>query len=447
MKNDTRPRPAKPHSDAVSTPSLESGYVPATDTRSVPGKPKTALTDTQCRNAKPKAKPYKLTDPASRGLYLWITPNGSKTWRRRVSVDGKETTATLGNYPDMSLTDARRAAADVRAMAKEGVNPSLAKKAEEQAKRAERSNTFEAVAREFIDHRRPHVAPETAEDMETRFTGYLFPKIGTLPIADIDAPTLLHHLQAIAKQSAHMAKKQRADASRVFRYAMVTGRCTADPAAAVDGMLPKTRVEHRARLRIEDMGGFFKRLKAGSIGASTQNALRLLILTAVRPGEVAGARWEEFDFERNEWAIPAERTKKRRAHIVPLSTHALDLLDQQRLLSGRLEHVFPNARQPRKPLWPETLLQALRRLDYTGEEATAHGFRGTFSTTMHEHGWRSDVIEMQLAHVDRDTTRRSYNAAQHLPERRKLLQAWGDMLATLERDEALKVIPMRRVQA
>jgi len=456
-KNDTRLTTASPHSGEVSSEPLEGEFIPGSSANPAPAKAKkppatpkeptkakTALTDAQCRNAKPQDKPYKLTDAATKGLYLWITPGGVKTWRRRVYMDGKETIATLGTYPATNLTAAREAAKETKAKAAEGITPVQAKEAEVLAKRALVKDTFEDVAMQFMNHRRPHVEPETVADMETRFRGYLFPKIGDIPIADIEAPAMLQHLLGIASESAFMARKQRADASRVFRYGMVTGVCKADPAAAVTDMLPSPKTEHRARLPLEAMGAFYKRMNASNMGASTKAAFRLLILTATRPSETAGARWEEVDFERATWTIPAERTKKRRAHVVPLSNQALDVLEAQYSLSGNLEHVFPNIRQPGKSIWAESLLAALRRMDYEASEVTSHGFRGTFSTAMHEAGWRTELIEAQLAHLDTDSTRRSYNAAQYLSERRELMQAWGDMLETLEHGEARKVVPFKR---
>jgi len=445
-KKDTRLSRSNPDPGKVSCEQIESEFIPgsrasssAANAKNHPARAKeptrlNALSDAQCRNAKPHEKPYKLTDPATRGLYLWVAPNGSKTWRRRVYIGGKETIATLGTYPAMNLTAARASANVTKEKAAEGITPVQAKQAEAMAKRAALKDTFEAVAFQFMNHRRPHVEPETVADMETRFRGYLFPKIGGVPIADIEAPAMLQHLLDIARDSAFMARKQRADASRVFRYGMVTGVCKADPAAAVTDMLPSPKTEHRARLPLEAMGQFYKRMNASNMGASTKAAFRLLILTATRPSETAGARWEEVDFERATWIIPAERTKKRRAHVVPLSNQALDVLEAQYSLSGNLEHVFPNIRKPGKPIWTESLIAALRRMEYEAHEVTSHGFRGTFSTAMHEAGWRTELIEAQLAHLDTDSTRRSYNAAQYLKERRGLLQAWGDMLEALEQE-------------
>ena len=449
MNADKGRKGVKPNSSAVSNDSGRTHFIEenaeAVPTERVTRTKASVLTDTQCKNAKPSEKPYKLPDASTKGLYLLISPNGSKLWRFRFKIDGKESTAALGAYPAVSLKEARLEAETARTNAKNKTSPVAMRKIQEAERKAKDDNTFRAVAMRFMDGMRPHVAPETIEDMHTRFSGYLFPRIGDIQIAAITPAMLLVHFQEIALQSPHMAKRQRSDASRVFKQAVIFGLCPHDAAAAVVGQLPAPKTKHRARLRADEVPGFFKRMDNSGMTANIKHALQLVALTAVRSNEAAAAKWDEIDFQRKEWTIPAERTKKRRLHIVPLSTQVVSLLEAQHYLSGHGDYIFPNIRNPHKPTWTETLIAAIRRLGYSGDELTTHGFRGTFSTWANEHGFRSDAIEMQLAHVDEDKTRSSYNAAEYMPERRQILQAWADAIDTMN-DEAKSsnVIPMRR---
>lgn len=407
-----------------------------------------ALTDAKARTAKPAAKPYKLAD--AEGLYLLVSPNGSRLWRWKYRIDGKENVYALGEYPETGIADARKARDAARVLVRQGIHPSHHRKARQALQAAENANTFEAVAREWIGKKAPGWSPYYLKQVEMFMGADVFPYVGALPIRNVTAAHLLEIVHRIEKRgAASVALLVRQWCSAVFRYAVATLRADADPAAALKGAVSRPKVQHRKPLARADIPRFVAALETYGGYRTTVIALRLAMLTFVRPGELRAAEWTEFDLERAEWRIPAERMKMREAHIVPLSRQALELLKELQTLSGGQRWLFPNYRRPRTCMTATTLNRALERMGFNGRDTvgfSAHGFRATASTILNELGYRPDVIERQLAHKERNKVRASYNRAEYLAERAAMMQAWADLTDEMAKP-AGNVIPGRFGQA
>lgn len=348
----------------------------------------------------------------------------------------------LGEYPDMGLADAREALSAARALVAKGVNPAHERKAAKFARITEGGNTFRAVALEWMEQLRAKGrTPYYMRQIESAFAADVFPAIGALPIRDVSAAHLLRIIKGVEKRGAEVtALNIRQWCSAVFRYAVATLRADSDPAAALKGAVHRPRTEHHAHLTPKELPAFLKALEAYRERGQPQTviALRLLLLLFVRPGELRAAKWHEFDLDEAEWRIPGERMKMREPHLVPLPPQAVELLRELHTITGTSEWLFPNARDPRKPMTGTTTNRALEYMGYGGR-VSSHGFRGTASTVLNEAGYREDVIERQLAHKPRNTVRASYNHAQYLPERRQMLQDWADMVSAWA--AGAKVIP------
>lgn len=401
------------------------------------------LTDAAIRNAKPTASQFKLAD--SGGLYLLVKPSGAKLWRLKYRIDGKENAFAIGEYPDTSLSDARAARDAAKDLVKQGIHPSHNRQSEKAARILEGANTFEAVALEWIAQRKPKWAPYYLRQVDRFMAADVFPYIGTMPIRSVTAADLLAIIKRIEKRGAEtVALMVRQWCSAIFRYAVATLRADTDPAAALKGAVHRPKIEHRKPLERDQIGDLIKALDEHGGYRTTVIALRLLLLTFVRTVELRAAKWDEFDLERSEWRIPAERMKMRTPHIVPLSRQAVELLLELRKLTGSGEYLFPNYRTPKTCMTATTLNRALERMKFAGKEGigfSAHGFRSTASTILNEAGFRPDVIERQLAHAERNKVRASYNRAEYLEERRAMMQQWADMI---EEMGAGKVIPIKR---
>jgi integrase len=400
-----------------------------------------ALSDTQIKQAKPTDKPQRLFDGG--GLYLEIKPSGGKLWRLKYRYDRKEKLLSLGSYPEVSLKQARKLRDDARALLAAGTDPSEQRKAERQAHELAVLSTFEAVAYAWLAHRTSAWGEGTRVGIEASLKNHVFPRIGAKPIADIQPADIRQVVQAIEAQGAgDLAGRVFQRVRSIFRYAIAHDVTSSDPSYPLkpaEIFKPRT-VTHRAAMAESDVPLFLHRLAQYEGDPTTCAALTLLMLTAVRPGELRGARWEEINTERALWRIPAERMKMKTEHTVPLSTQALALLAQLHPLTGHGPLVFPSPFYPGKSLSDGTLNSALARMGYKGL-ATAHGFRTLFSTCANEAGWNSDHIEKQLAHEERDEVRGAYNRAQWLAERAKLMQWWADRIDTLR--QGAEVIPFK----
>ena len=395
-----------------------------------------ALSDTAIRNAKPGAKPVRRFDGG--GLYLEVAPSGGKWWRLKYRHDNKEKRLSLGTYPDVGLKAARERRDAARKQIAEGIDPSAARQETKHAKQRDALSTVEAVSRAWLAHRASGWTPGTLEAITASLENHVFPALGARPIREIAARDIKQVVQAIDKQgSGETAGRVFQRLRSIYRYALSEDLVEADPTYPLKpAEIFKPRdVSHRLALAEGDMPALFGKLDAYEGDPSTKAALELLILTAVRPGELRGARWKEIDDSRSLWRIPAERMKMGAEHLVPLSTQALTVLGSMRSVSGGHDLVFPSPFYPGKSLSDGTLNSALARLGYKGI-ATAHGFRTLFSTCANEAGWNSDVIEKQLSHEERNDVRGAYNRAQWFPERAKLMQWWADRLEALQQGKA-----------
>lgn len=395
------------------------------------------LTDTTIRNAKPRGKDTKLFDGG--GLFLLLKPTGARWWRLKYRFGGKEKLLSLGGYPTITLKEARERRDEAKRLIAHGVDPS----AQRQAAKAELADNFEAVAREWFAKLAPTWAPSHADKVLRRMELYLFPWIGSRPVGRISAPELLNCLRRVeARGKLDTALRAKQNAGQVFRYAIATGRAERDPSTDLRGALaPPVRTHYPT---ITDPAKFGELLRAidGYTGTfPVACALKLAPLTFTRPGELRKAEWGEFDLDAAHWRIPAERMKSRVPHVVPLSAQAVASLRELSPLTGCGRYLFPS-RDGKGHVSENTLNAALRRLGYERGDFTVHGFRATASTLLNEQGWTRDAIERQLSHGERDKVRAAYNHAQHLPERRRMMQAWADYLDQLRMGTG-KVVPVR----
>jgi integrase len=398
------------------------------------------LTHPALRGAKPHEKPYKLGDGG--GLYLLVNPNGALWWRLKYQFEGREKLLSLGVYPRVSLQQARAIRDEARKAIANGIDPS----AKRQAEKFSTANTFEAVGREWLSLLENKLAPATYAKAAWTLETLVYPYIGSRPIAKLSATDVLKVLKRIEDRGFHeTAHRARQRCSQVFRYAVQTERALHDVTADLRGALAPVLSEHHAAITEPARIGELLRAIDGYTGHFvTAFALKLAPLLFVRPGELRHAEWAEFDSEGHEphWRIPAEKMKMGEQHIVPLSKQALALLRDLRLRTGNGPYVFPSILSRSRPMSDNTVNAALRRLGYTRDEMTGHGFRTLASTCLNEQGYHPDLIELQLAHAERNQVRAAYNKAQRLPERRKMMQAWADYLDGLR--ASANVFPFRR---
>lgn len=390
-----------------------------------------ALTDVKIRKTKPQPKAYKLTD--EKGLFLLVAPNGSKYWRFKYRFAGKEKLLAMGVYPEVTLADARETRDKARKLLANQTDPGIAKQISKRSVIQASENSFEAIAREWYAKFSPKWVPSHGERILRRLECDIFPWLGNRTISEIKAPELLAALRRIESRGAiETAHRALQNSGQVFRYAIATGRAERDISSDLRGALAPVRKRHHASITEPKAIGDLMRTIRGYQGSFiTKCALQLAPLFFVRPGELRHAEWEEINFEISEWRIPGPKMKMRSTHIVPLSTQAILLLREIQALTGMGKYVFPAVNNSNRPMSNNTITGALRRLGYSKEEMTGHGFRSMASTILNEHGWNRDAIERQLAHAERNSIRAAYNYAEFLPERRKMMQHWADYLDTL----------------
>ncbi len=396
------------------------------------------LTDTAIRNLKPSPKACKLFDGG--GLFLLVKPNGARLWRMKYRVDGREKLISFGQYPDVPLKSARERRDEARRQLAAGVDPS----AKRQAERAAHADTFEAIAREYLELKAKSLSARTYAKKLGRFEAFAFPYIGKLPIKAITAVQLLTALRRVEERGKHeTAHRVRAECGEVFRYAVATGRAERDPTTDLRGALAPVVVRnHPAITEPLKIGQLLRAIDGYEGQPATECAFKLLPLVFVRPSELRCAEWAEIDLESAEWRIPGSRMKMREQHIVPLSRQAVALLRELQPITGAGRYLFPSLRTTERPISNNTLNAALRRLGYSGDEMVSHGFRSMASTCLNEQGWHPDLIELQLAHAERNKVRAAYNRATRLAERRKMMQAWADYLDGLR--AGAEILPFRR---
>lgn len=396
-----------------------------------------ALSDVAIRNAKPRAKPYKMGD--SLGLFLLVQPSGGKLWRQKYRMDGREKKLGIGTYPEVSLSEARRRRDEAREMIAAGKDPSREKQRDRLRARESVGDTFALIAKEYCDKRKRDGqkgwAPATASRSEY-LLGLLSGSIGRMPIGEIEPADVLAAVRKIeSKGNLESARRTLQLASSVFRYAVATARLSSDPTRDLKGALTAPTVTHFGA--ITDARGVGELLRAidGYEGLGIAKlALQIAPHVFVRPGELRHAEWSEFDFDNALWTIPAEKTKMRKPHHVPLSQQTLAMFKELRVVTGPEGYVFPSVRTRSRPMSENTINGALRRLGYTSDEMTAHGFRAMASTLLNESGkWSPDAIERALAHGESNKVRAAYHRGAHWKERVEMAQWWSGHLDTLRR--------------
>ncbi|WP_442755868.1 tyrosine-type recombinase/integrase [Methylocystis sp. JAN1] len=389
------------------------------------------LSDAAIRAAKPRSKVLKLSDGG--GLQLWVLPSGVKSWNFAYRFAGKQKKLTIGQYPAIGLKEARSAREDAKRLLALSQDPGQQKRLDKANKAAAEANTFRAIAAELLDKkRREGLAKVTLEKFEW-LLAHVAPTLGKRPIGEISAAEVLAAIRPVEMAGKHeTAVRIRGRVGEVFRYAIATGRCENDPTIALRGALVRPKPVHRAAILAPAPFGALLRAIDGYSTVSTRIALQLLALTFVRPGELRHAEWSEFDLQRRVWEIPAGKMKMRRPHRVPLAQQAVALLEELRPLTGHGRYLFPSERSRERPISENTLNAALRRLDFSKDEMTSHGFRAAASTMLNESGkWNSDAIEAQLAHVEKNAVRRAYARGEHWDERVKMMEWWAGKLDAL----------------
>jgi integrase len=397
------------------------------------------LTEIAIRNAKPADKLKKLSD--GRGLQLHIFPNGSKLWRVAYRYDGKQKLLAVGNYPDVPLTKARERALEVHRRLDDGLDPSHVRKLERITGALARAETFGTIADEFMAKCRARDLADVTVAKKEWLLGFALADLKDRPIREISAAEVLASLRKVEKRGTlESARRLRSVIGQVFRYAIATARAENDPTIALHGALTPPKVKHRAAI--------LDRVRLGELMAAvdsyeglptTRAALQLAPLVFVRPGELRMAKWPEFNLEAAEWLIPAERTKMRREHLLPLSRQAVAILEALRPLTGYdgQGYLFPSVRTHAKPMSENTLNKALRSLGFGKGEACTHGFRATASTFLNESGlWSGDAVERALAHQEQNAVRRAYARGTYWDERVRMAQWWADWLESAKNTSA-----------
>ncbi|WP_145598738.1 tyrosine-type recombinase/integrase [Yersinia alsatica] len=401
-----------------------------------------ALTARQVDSAKPKDKDYKLSD--ERGLFLLVKPNGSRYWRVKYRIAGKEKKLSLGVYPDVSLAEARLKRDDARKVLAEGGDPSEKKQLEKITRKLAVEHTFKALAMEWHSYKSATWSESYAESVQEALNKDIFPYVGKRPVAEILPLEMLEVLRLIEKRGAlEKMRKVRQYCNQIFRYAIATGRATVNPASELTSTLTAPKTEHFPHLSAHELPEFLGSLEGYSGSPITRLATKLLLLTGVRTIELRAAEWQEFDFNNSLWTIPESRMKMRRKHIVPLTPQITAILRELQVFTGQYRLVFPGRCDINKPMSEASVNMVLKRIGYDGK-ATGHGFRHTMSTILHEKGFNSAWIEMQLAHMDKNSIRGTYNHAQYLEQRREMLQWYGDYVDGLEKLGAGGVVELHK---
>lgn len=383
------------------------------------------LTELAIKHLKPKPKAYRVADGG--GLCIEVSPAGGKLWRWRYYYLGKPQMLALGKYPAVSLAQARKKRDEARALLESGKNPSREKKIGKLRKAHENANTFELIARRSMETRGHGLNEKYRTQCLARMEQHVFPKIGALPITEITIPDVVEVIEAISKRgTVETAKRMKQIISQAFRYAAQRGLCQYNPAADLRDILPSKQQKHHACIPMEELPDLLNKIEARG-NDFTKYAMQLLMLTFVRTGELIGAKWEEIHWEKQEWHIPKERMKMKRPHVVPLSRQTLAILRELQKLTGDKTYLFHSPASKSMHISNGTVLMGLRRMGYKNQ-MTGHGFRTLASTILNEQGYAPDVIERQLAHEDEDKVRAAYNRAEYLPERKKMMQDYADIL-------------------
>jgi len=396
------------------------------------------LNDIRCRNAKPQAKPYKLTD--AKGLYLEVKPNGVKAWRYRFKLSDKESVYGIGDYPAIPLVDARKKREEARELVKQGINPARNRQQEKIKRVQEDANTFEAVALKWLALKDwEEVTKSRRLDMLKRV---VFPSIGALPVKQVKSKMLLDVLKVAAdKNGVSVMSEAKRTIYGIFSLALEDEMVDGNPVREWELSLPKNKTQHKRALADEEIGQLLRDLAGYQRNFQTVAAFRLMWLTLCRPSEAIEAQWSEFDLDAAIWRLPAERMKKRKEHVTPLPTQAVEVLRAMHGITGQHTHVFPNRDDRTKPMTDAAMRQALKNMGWSGKYSP-HATRTTGSTKLNEMGYSSDWIEKQLAHLEINAVRRTYNHADYMTDRTKMMQHWADFIGGLK--DGAKVLPFKK---
>lgn len=389
------------------------------------------LTHLECLNAKPKTKTYKLFD--ENGLFLQVYPTGSKHWRYRYSLHGKQKSVTLGSFPDTTLIVARETLETVKSQLKEHIDPHLKQREERQLAKYQSAQTFKSIAKEWHELNKDSWSEKHAKYVLRRLELHTFPQIGSYPIAQLTPAMMMACLQKVEKSGSEMTRRVMRMCSHIFQYGIATGRGDRDLTIGLKYGLKKYKSGHYAAVTLDELPDLVKKIywNDARLFKQTHLCLKLMLFTAVRTCELIEARWAEIDLEKAIWIIPAQRMKTRKLHKVPLSTQALALLQQLKEMNGKRDFVFPSIPRPRKPMSNATILKALDNLGYKNK-MTGHGFRSVFMGVCKQHlGYRHEPVDRQLAHAPRNSVDRAYDRADYLPERIIIMQHYADYIEGL----------------
>lgn len=386
------------------------------------------LSDRQLKTVKAKDKDYVLSD--GEGLQLRVRSNGSMLWNfnYRDPVTKNRINMGLGTYPELSLANARKKVIEARELLAQGIDPKVQRKADNEAKRAQTEHTLENVASAWFELKKHSVTPAYAEDIWRSLTLHVFPSLKTTPLADITAPIIIKLLRPIeAKGSLETVKRLSQRLNEIMAYGVNCGLIFANPLSGIRAAFKKPQKENMPALPPEELPDLMLTIANASIKRITRCLIEWQLHTMTRPAEAAGTAWTEIDFEKRIWTIPKERMKKRRAHPIPLSDQMLALLETLKPYSGHREHVFPADRNPRKHANSQTANMALKRMGFQ-DRLVSHGLRSMASTILNEHGWDPELIEVALAHVDKDEVRSAYNRADYIERRRPMMTWWSEYI-------------------
>ena len=413
----------------------------------------TRLSDRQLKAVKPKDKDFVLTD--GDGLQLRVRVNRSMQWNfnYRHPVTKNRINMALGSYPEVSLAQARKKTVEARELLAQGIDPKAHRNELQEAKRAETEHTFENVATAWFELKKDSVTPAYAEDIWRSLTLHVFPSMKSTPLSEVNAPMVIKLLRPIeAKGSLETVKRVSQRLNEIMTYGVNSGMIFANPLSGIRAVFKKPKKENMAALPPDELPELMMEIANASIKRTTRCLIEWQLHTMTRPSEAATARWADIDFDKRIWTIPAERMKKRRPHIIPLTEHALSLLDTLKPHSGHREYVFPSDRNPRTHANSQTANMALKRMGFQ-DRLVSHGMRSMASTILNEHGWDPELIEVALAHVDKDEVRSAYNRADYIERRRPMMAWWSEHIqkaatgslsaSAINQTRDRKVVPIR----
>jgi integrase len=384
----------------------------------------TRLTDVTLRNAKPKEKPYKIS--AGGGLYLEVSPSGSRLWRWKYRLAGKENRYAIGAYPAVSLSQACVLQDEARKLVKTGMHPSHQKQLKRLNQATDHANTFKSVAEEWLADNAGRWTSRTRLQRQRALEADVYPSIGSLPVRQVTPAHVLDIVKRVEKRAPSMAVIVNQAISSVCRLAVRTLRAEVDPTNPVRGVVRPPKTRHHRPLNATEIPNLLSAVEASASYFPNKVALKLMVLTLARTMEIVGARWDEFDLDKGIWTVPASRMKMREDHLIPLPVQAIELIRKLRVITGHHAHLFPSRNQPTKPASQGVLWKAIASMGF--DEFSPHGIRATGSTILNGMGYRPDLIEKQLAHEERNKNRASYNRATYVEERRQMMQRWADYI-------------------